>query len=232
MDFIEKDAKDNILWGGIREFTLAERIIRRLKRDHVHNLADIGCGDGYLIYSILKKRDYIDKIYAIDISSTRLKRVKAISRRINTIKTNATNICFPDNFFDVVICSEVLEHIADYEKAVRELLRVTKKQLVITVPNDQVLVKTMCPRCKKYNYISGHINSFDKGTLREAILNNNPGKKIKIEFEKFHTIYSYNRLTKKLPSLLRVLLDKALLSLESRISFFKPNYLMAVIKVA
>ena len=46
------------------------------------------------------------------------------------------NLPFKDAFFDLVICSEVLEHIPDHQKAVREVLRVLKLQgdLVVSVP--------------------------------------------------------------------------------------------------
>lgn len=42
------------------------------------------------------------------------------------IKLDMTNITFPDNSFDVVISSHVLEHIEDDIRAMHELLRVQK----------------------------------------------------------------------------------------------------------
>lgn len=43
------------------------------------------------------------------------------------IKVDITNINFPDNFFDVVLSSHVLEHVDDDMKAIKELYRVQKK---------------------------------------------------------------------------------------------------------
>lgn len=42
------------------------------------------------------------------------------------IKMDITNIIYPDNMFDCVLCSHVLEHIEDDMKAIRELFRVLK----------------------------------------------------------------------------------------------------------
>ena len=43
---------------------------------------------------------------------------------------------FADASFDCVICSEVLEHIPEHEKALKELVRILKPQgtLVVSVP--------------------------------------------------------------------------------------------------
>ncbi|MDD5475387.1 MAG: class I SAM-dependent methyltransferase, partial [Syntrophales bacterium] len=53
-----------------------------------------------------------------------------------TCLTDINELPFRDAFFDVVICSEVLEHVYDSEKAVRELARVLKpgRDMVVSVP--------------------------------------------------------------------------------------------------
>lgn len=42
------------------------------------------------------------------------------------VKMDVTDIQFPDDSFDVIYCSHVLEHVQDDHKAMRELLRVLK----------------------------------------------------------------------------------------------------------
>ncbi|MFC2040933.1 class I SAM-dependent methyltransferase [Chloroflexota bacterium] len=42
------------------------------------------------------------------------------------VEMDITNIHYDENSFDVILCSHVLEHVADDEKAMRELLRVLK----------------------------------------------------------------------------------------------------------
>jgi len=41
---------------------------------------------------------------------------------------------YPNNSFDTVICSDVLEHFGPYKQAIGELLRVARKKVIITVP--------------------------------------------------------------------------------------------------
>jgi hypothetical protein len=44
------------------------------------------------------------------------------------VKMDVTDIQYPDNTFDVVYCSHVLEHVPDDRKAIRELARVLKPE--------------------------------------------------------------------------------------------------------
>jgi SAM-dependent methyltransferase len=43
---------------------------------------------------------------------------------------------YPDRAFDVVVATEVLEHLHDPSGAVRELLRVARKAVILTVPHE------------------------------------------------------------------------------------------------
>ena len=56
------------------------------------------------------------------------------------LKADITSLPFPDNAFDLVTCLEVIEHL-DNEKmllAIRELERVTKKYIIISIPNREI----------------------------------------------------------------------------------------------
>ncbi|HER25177.1 MAG TPA: class I SAM-dependent methyltransferase [Candidatus Atribacteria bacterium] len=42
------------------------------------------------------------------------------------IRLDIADMNFEDNFFDVIICTHVLEHVKDDQKAISELFRVLK----------------------------------------------------------------------------------------------------------
>jgi len=46
------------------------------------------------------------------------------------------SLSYGDRSFDIVLCSQVLEHVADPVRAIAELKRVAKKKLIISVPNE------------------------------------------------------------------------------------------------
>jgi len=53
-------------------------------------------------------------------------------RGINVIESNIENIPFADESFECSICFDVLNHQVEYEKAIKEMLRVTKKEVIIS----------------------------------------------------------------------------------------------------
>lgn len=57
---------------------------------------------------------------------------------------DAMNMSFPDRSFDLLISNEVLEHIPDYKKALKESYRILKKngKFIITIPFYSESIKT------------------------------------------------------------------------------------------
>ena len=60
------------------------------------------------------------------------------------VEMDITNISYEDNYFDVILCSHVLEHIMQEQKAMTELLRVLKPGgwAILQVPLDIRLAQT------------------------------------------------------------------------------------------
>jgi ubiquinone/menaquinone biosynthesis C-methylase UbiE len=132
----------------------------------VKRILDCGCGDGRL--GNLLKDEYT--VEGCDISSESLKHCK-----FPTIRCSVTKLPFQDRYFDLVISSEVLEHIlpGDYEQACREIERVTRKWVIVTVPNREDLdgIKQQCPHCGTIFHDAWHVRSFDKKILANSFSN-------------------------------------------------------------
>jgi SAM-dependent methyltransferase len=130
--------------------------------EDVESLLEVGCGDGRIVNRLKGK---YEEICGLDISNKALDYVE-------TPKVQGTleNLPFADNSFDIVICCEVLEHLpySVYKKAVKEMERVSKKYILISVPNNENLEREMitCPECGCSSHLWRHLRSFNEERLR------------------------------------------------------------------
>jgi len=141
-------------------------------RQKIDSLLDVECGDGYFCHWI-KQNSNIDKVMGIDISEARLERARSRYPEIKYIKGSFPNLPADNNSFDLVSCIEVLEHMEDPLEALKELARITRKYVLITVPDRQVIKYNICPHCLKKFPADGHLHSFDVPKIRILAQNSN-----------------------------------------------------------
>lgn len=110
-------------------------------------LLDAGCGGGIISTSYAMMGGWI---VGVDIGSGFIEKSKSKSKKLGLnnkakfLVGDITNLSFlRDNTFDVVLCSEVLEHLLKPYKALREFKRVLKTGgiLILTTPNPLKMSK-------------------------------------------------------------------------------------------
>lgn len=90
-------------------------------------MLDIGCGGGLLTESLVYYYPKT-KIYGYDVSKIAIKYAKKFgSGKIIYKSLKGRKIPYRDNFFDVCICLDVMEHIPDVKFFLKEVKRVLKK---------------------------------------------------------------------------------------------------------
>ncbi len=111
-------------------------------------ILDVGCGVGITTCYIAKK--YGCSVVGIDISERMIawakERVKRenIESRVELLVTDAQNLPFNDNLFDVVIGESITTFLEDKQKAVSEYVRVTKPGGYVGL-NEETWMKTPPP---------------------------------------------------------------------------------------
>ena len=84
---------------------------------------------------------------------------------------DATILPFTDGFFDTIICSEVLEHIEEYELALREITRILKPGGTLALSVPRTWPEWVCWRLSK-GYTAtpgGHIRIFNAQDLKAQV---------------------------------------------------------------
>lgn len=101
------------------------------------SVLDVGMGVGYgmNLLSILAK-----EVRAVDVDKKAVayckKNVLGKNPKVKELLVyDGYKLPFKDNFFDVVTCVDVVEHVEDYDKFIDELLRVAKRAVVFATPN-------------------------------------------------------------------------------------------------
>ncbi len=170
----------NILTKGITS-NFIKNLLIEVKKFKTNSVLDIGCGTGYITKRISLVKP---KVIGCDIDKEKLVLAKKYTKnKIRFKHVNDKKLPFKDNSFDLIICSEVLEHIEDIDFFLTEIKRVGKKFLLITVPNEPYFRIANFLRLKnvlEFGNGHGHINHFNKKTLKKVFPKEFKLKKLKI----------------------------------------------------
>lgn len=115
------------LWGG-QPIPYLDKIVDIFQSTGSAVVLDFPCGDGKNTFLLAEK---FELVVAADSSSSALHMLnkKANNMHIKNmvpVETNLFASCFVSNFFDSILCWDVLGHMEEPQKAIVELIRILK----------------------------------------------------------------------------------------------------------
>lgn len=134
------------------------RIIKNFDKNS--KILDAGCASGILI-SFLKEKG-ITNVYGIDNSKEAIKMCKKTLK--NVFLMDASKTRFKKESFDIIIASDILEHIENEEKTLSEWHRILKPDgtLILFVPAFNFLWSV-------HDKINNHQRRYNMMQLRESL---------------------------------------------------------------
>jgi 2-polyprenyl-3-methyl-5-hydroxy-6-metoxy-1,4-benzoquinol methylase len=146
--------------------------IKELKKLDIKNVLDVGCGEGFIL-SKLKEEEIGRSWEGIDYSMEAVEIGKKINPDLDLKQGSIYDSKFKDNSLDLVVCTEVLEHLEDPKKALKEVLRISKKYVLLSVPNEPLFLLS---NFTQWGKDIGHINhwtflGFEKFVKKNAGIN-------------------------------------------------------------
>lgn len=157
-NFIKHTSKNPIQKLLIKNFYSS--LIALAKPLKAESILDAGCGEGFTMNK-LSKNNISEKIEGIEYSRDAIMLGKKLFPNLTFKEGSVYDMPYKDNSFDLVTCTEVLEHVEDPLKALKEALRVSKKYVLISVPNEPFFMLGNFLRGKnlsRFGNDPGHIN--------------------------------------------------------------------------
>ncbi len=158
------DSKSTLARNNLVEHLARYRLIKGNKQN---TALDIGCGTGSGSAILAKK---FKKVIGIDLSGEAIQYAKrnVNGKNIEFLVGSGTKIPFSNNTFDVVAGFEVIEHIKNWKRFLKELKRVTKNKglIYLSTPNKDIY----SPGTKK-PINPHHVFEFTLGQFKDALSN-------------------------------------------------------------
>lgn len=128
---------------------------------------DLGSGDGLLL-SLLKQKGVTGK--GLDLSEQGVAKANAKGLDTAVYDFGSQKLPFADNSFDTVVMLDILEHLYDPESVLKEAARVSRRAVIVGVPNFSSLparLQTILGRVPENNQPKkGHVFWFNLPVLK------------------------------------------------------------------
>lgn len=110
-----------------------QQVVSLIPKKKDLKILDIGCGDGVLLSLIPK-----GKKFGVDLDKDSLNYARNQVKG-KFIRAQATKLPFSNNFFDIVVTTELIEHLVKPKRLISEAARVLKRggKIIITTPKRQ-----------------------------------------------------------------------------------------------
>lgn len=154
------------------------KIYNIVKWFNFQNMIDVWCWEWFLLKKLKPLLNWKYVVW-IDYDIKAVENAKLLHKEIDISQWDVTNLKYGDEQFDLVICLEVLEHLENPQLWLEELLRVGKKNLILSVPNEPIF--TIMRFLSFNNFFQfgkhpEHINLWNAESFEKFIRSNFNGK--------------------------------------------------------
>jgi SAM-dependent methyltransferase len=153
----------------IRRF--ATQLSELYERVRPASVLEIGCGEGFLS-GWLSERHPEATFCGIDLRASDLEKLKRHFPRIRTEVGSAYDLSPVTGDYDLVICAEVLEHLEEPERALRQITALHPRNTIITVPHEPWFMLSNLLRGKNITRLGNdpeHVNHWTAASFRSLL---------------------------------------------------------------
>ncbi len=132
---LSKHTADNWLYRKHLE-SFYDELAKVVGQTGCETLLDAGCGEGFVVNFLTTRMPDL-KVTGVDVNEKAIEYAQEhFGEKARFRRGSVYKLPFSDKSFDAVLCSEVLEHLDDPNRAIGELKRVARSHVIITVPHE------------------------------------------------------------------------------------------------
>lgn len=132
-------------------------MFQQIPDKEIRTIADIGCGEGSNLVFLATQFPKA-QLYGFDVSKTAIEAAKANVKAEFSILDIQKEI--PQEKFDLVFCSDVVEHLENDVEAIKNIQQITRKY---------ALIATVQGRMRRNEKSIGHVRNYAYGELQQKI---------------------------------------------------------------
>jgi ubiquinone/menaquinone biosynthesis C-methylase UbiE len=162
--------ESSVAWRNTGAKYKALNIVELARNINFKNILEVGAGEGSIL-RWLSQWDFCQDMNCVEISESGIELIKSknIKNLNDVLLFDGYKIPYPDNHFDLVICSHVMEHVEHERLLLREIKRVSKNQ-IFEVPID---FSFYVDKKLKHFLSYGHINIYTPSLFRFLLRSEN-----------------------------------------------------------
>ena len=137
----------------------------------INKVFDAGCGEGFVL-SEFKNRNIDCELEGMDCSEQALNTGRELFPYLSLKQGDIYHLPYEDNSFDLVLCTEVMEHLAEPDKVLSEIIRVSGKYCLFSVPNEPLFMMSNLIRGKnisRWGNDIDHVNHWSSGAFGKFV---------------------------------------------------------------
>jgi SAM-dependent methyltransferase len=130
------------------------------------SVLEVGCGEGELAAHLWRQGPKPERFEICDVDTRRLR--PGLPPEIAAREASIYALPWPDDAFDLVICCEVLEHLHEPMRGVRELARLARRHVLLSTPWEPVWRILNIARGRylpQWGNTPGHVQHFGRAAL-------------------------------------------------------------------
>jgi SAM-dependent methyltransferase len=145
-------------------FSAVVKTIRQIQPEKVFEL---GCGEGFFLRELKKRGLVFDSYVGLDLRRRAIKMARDLHPEHCFFEADFFSWNYPIKSFDLVIASQVLEHLAEPDKFLKRLVAYSNNHLLLTVPWEPWFRLMNLLRGRDINRLGNHPEHINRWGIRQ-----------------------------------------------------------------